>query len=52
MADNIIVHTLEVRGAITVEVRHDLLADKVGIADGIFVEVGLQLQFIFKVGNQ
>ena len=51
MARNVIVDALEVRRAVAVVIRHDLLADEVGVADGVFIEVALEAQFVFNIGH-
>ena len=52
VAGHIIIDALEVRRAVAVIVRHDLLADEVGVADGILVQVALQAQLVFHIGHR
>ena len=51
VARYVIVDALEVRRAVAVVVGHDLLADKVGVADGVFIKVALEAQFVFNIGH-
>ena len=46
---DVIVDALEIGRAVTVIVGHDLLADEVGVAEGIFVQVALEAQFVLKI---
>ena len=51
VARHVIVNALEVRRAVAVVIGHDLLANKVCVADGVFIEAALKAQLVFNVGH-
>lgn len=46
---DVIVNALEIRRAVAVVIGHNLFADEIGVADGAFVQVTLEPQFVFHI---
>ena len=51
MAGDIVVDAAEIRRAVPVVVRHELLVDEIGLADGVHVELRLEAELALEVGH-
>ena len=52
ITDNIVIDTLEIRRTVTVEIRHELLADKICIPQGFTIQADIQTELLFQIGYQ